>query len=138
MILYLVVLCYNEEEVVEESVAQLSAKLHALVEANRIDERSRIVLINDGSRDDTASIMHRQHENNPKVVCIHFSGNFGHQNAVLAGYNYAVDKYAIGKLWPFRYLLWCRKQSDHSSIPYAGMDPWACMQRGLPVGMDHT
>ena len=92
MILYLVVPCYNEEEVLETSAETLLAKLDRLQAAGRIEEESRIVLVNDGSSDRTAQIMSRLHEQNSRISCIHFSANFGHQNAVLAGYHFAADK----------------------------------------------
>ncbi|MBQ9644675.1 MAG: glycosyltransferase family 2 protein [Lachnospiraceae bacterium] len=92
MTLYLIVPCYNEEEVLENSARTLLEKYDRLHKAGRIDEKSRIVLINDGSGDATAQIMSRLHEQDARISCIHFSANFGHQNAVLSGYHFAADK----------------------------------------------
>ena len=90
--LYFVVPCYNEEEALEGSAVQLLAKWDQLYRDGRITDKSRIVLINDGSRDQTGAIMHRLHEQDERISCLHFSSNFGHQSAVLAGYLFAADK----------------------------------------------
>lgn len=92
MKLYIIVPCYNEEECIEDSVSKLIAKYEDLYSTGRIDEGSRIVLVNDGSRDATGDICSRIFELDERIICIHFLGNFGHQAAVLAGYHYAADK----------------------------------------------
>lgn len=92
MTLYIIVPCYNEEDCLEDSVSQLNAKLDSLTNRNIIDSDSKIVLVNDGSSDRTAEICTNLHKQNSRISCIHFSGNYGHQAAVLAGYNYAADK----------------------------------------------
>ena len=91
-VLYLVVPCYNEEEILEHSAEKLLAKLDELCAAGKIDKKSRVVLVNDGSRDGTAAIMDRLHTQDERISAIHFCGNFGHQCAVLAGYHFAADR----------------------------------------------
>ena len=93
MKLYLVVPCYNEEECLEDSARQLLDKMHVLAEAGRIDpDGSRIVFIDDGSRDRTGDIIRQLHADHPEITGIHFTANFGHQCAVLAGYHFARGK----------------------------------------------
>ena len=91
-VLYLVVPCYNEEEVIESSVDELENKLNGLETRGRISSSSRIVLVNDGSKDKTPTLIHGLYEAKKNVICINFSRNFGHQCAVLAGYLYAMDR----------------------------------------------
>ena len=91
-ILYLVVPCYNEEAALPESVRKLEEKMDALTDKGVIGKNSRIVLIDDGSKDKTAQIIHAAHEKSERISGIHFSRNFGHQSAVLAGYMFAKDK----------------------------------------------
>ena len=92
IVLFLVVPCYNEEEVIVSSAEELEKKLSGLEKEGRISGRSRIVLVNDGSKDKTPKLIHGLHETKENIVCINFSRNFGHQSAVLAGYLYAMDK----------------------------------------------
>lgn len=84
-ILYLVVPCYNEEEVLPETARQLLEKMTALVVANAIHKNSRIVFVDDGSKDRTWQLIAELHENNPIYQGIKLSRNQGHQNALLAG-----------------------------------------------------
>ena len=90
-ILYMVVPCYNEEEVLDETTKQLTAKLHTLMEQKKISEKSRILSVNDGSKDQTWPIIVRLHEEYDCVSGLKLSRNRGHQNAVLAGLMYAKD-----------------------------------------------
>ncbi len=93
MKLYLVVPCYNEEEGLEDSARKLLDKMHALAAQGRIDpEESRIVFINDGSRDKTGDIIRQLYNDHREITGIHFTANFGHQCAVLAGYHFAHGK----------------------------------------------
>lgn len=93
MKLYLVVPCYNEEEGLEDSARKLLNKMHALAAQGRIDpEESRIVFINDGSRDKTGDIIRQLYNDHREITGIHFTANFGHQCAVLAGYHFAHGK----------------------------------------------
>ena len=84
-ILYLVIPCYNEEEVLPETSKRLKEKITSLVEAGKIDKASRIVFVNDGSRDKTWEIIRSLHEQDPVFSGINLSRNRGHQNALLAG-----------------------------------------------------
>ena len=84
-ILYLVIPCYNEEEVLPETSKRLKEKITSLVEAGKIDKASRIVFVNDGSSDKTWEIIRSLHEQDPVFSGINLSRNRGHQNALLAG-----------------------------------------------------
>lgn len=84
-ILYLVVPCYNEEDVLPETSKQLLLKLDELITVNKISEKSRIIFIDDGSRDTTWSIIKKLNKQDKKFGGIKLSRNRGHQNALLAG-----------------------------------------------------
>lgn len=84
-ILYLVIPCYNEEEVLPETAKRLKDKMNALKEAGRIDGKSRIVFVNDGSKDKTWEIIRELHQKDSLYSGINLSRNRGHQNALLAG-----------------------------------------------------
>ena len=89
--IYIVVPCYNEEEVLDETTKQLTEKLYTLMKKRKISEKSRILYVNDGSKDQTWAIISRLHEENDVVSGVNLSRNRGHQNAVLAGLMYAKD-----------------------------------------------
>ena len=78
-----VVPLYNEEEVIEESYSRLTQVLQ------KIDGDYQIVFVNDGSKDRTEMIATNIAKNDRKVVLLNFSRNFGHQNAITAGMDYA-------------------------------------------------
>lgn len=84
-ILYMVIPCYNEEEVLPETSKRLKAKMTFLIEAGKIDKASRIVFVNDGSRDKTWEVIRSLHEQDAVFSGINLSRNRGHQNALLAG-----------------------------------------------------
>lgn len=84
-VLYLVIPCYNEEEVLPETSKRLTAKLGAMIEMSLISEDSKIVFVNDGSKDRTWQLIRQYHEENPMIQGINLSRNKGHQNALLAG-----------------------------------------------------
>lgn len=84
-ILYLVVPCYNEEEVLPETALRLENKMNRLMEEKKIDEKSRVVFVNDGSKDRTWNIIQELHQKNKLFGGIKLSINRGHQNALLAG-----------------------------------------------------
>ena len=84
-ILYIVIPCYNEQEVLPVTAPMFLEKRNALVAAGSISEDSRVLFVNDGSRDDTWNIIKALSEKDPHVVGISQSRNRGHQNAVLAG-----------------------------------------------------
>ena len=83
--LYLVIPCYNEEEVLTTTAKVLREKMNNLAQKNMISENSRILFINDGSRDNTWSIIEALCSDEKIYEGIKLSRNEGHQNAVLAG-----------------------------------------------------
>lgn len=84
-ILYTVIPCYNEEEALPETARQLTEKYNALMSSGMISEKSRIALVNDGSKDRTWELICALHKENPIFTGINLSRNRGHQNALLAG-----------------------------------------------------
>lgn len=84
-ILYLVVPCYNEEPVLPETVRELTKKLNSMIQSGLVSPESRMVFVNDGSKDRTWELIEEYHEANPLVSGIKLSRNRGHQFAVLAG-----------------------------------------------------
>ena len=83
--LYLVVPCYNEEEVLPETARRLKAKLGELTEAGLVAPESRILFVNDGSRDRTWDLITQLHREDRVFSGLNLSRNRGHQNALLAG-----------------------------------------------------
>ena len=83
--LYIVVPCYNEEEVLPETARRLGAKLSALISAGKISENSRVLFVNDGSKDRTWEIISNLHAEDVRFSGADLSRNRGHQNALLAG-----------------------------------------------------
>lgn len=85
MKLYLVIPCYNEEEVLPETSKRLKEKYTALMSAGKIDADSKIVFVNDGSKDRTWEMICDLHKADPVFRGICLSRNKGHQNALMAG-----------------------------------------------------
>lgn len=85
MKLYLVIPCYNEEAVLPETSKRLREKYDALISAGKIDPDSRIVFVNDGSKDKTWDMICDLHRADPTFRGICLSRNKGHQNALMAG-----------------------------------------------------
>lgn len=83
--LYLVIPCYNEEDVLNETSKQLVLKLQDLIDKKLITKKSKITFVNDGSKDRTWEIIQKLHEDNNLISGINLSKNRGHQNALLAG-----------------------------------------------------
>lgn len=90
--LYLVIPCYNEEEVLGETIKQLTAKLDSMQEAKLINENSRILLVDDGSRDKTWEMITQFNKDNAYVEGVKLAHNRGHQHALLAGLETAAKK----------------------------------------------
>ena len=90
--LYVVIPCYNEEEVLPETAKRLKDKLVSLIAANKISDDSRICFVNDGSKDKTWEIIEELHESDKLYSGINLSRNRGHQNALLAGLMTVMDK----------------------------------------------
>lgn len=91
-ILYIIVPCYNEQQVLPETSRLLLEKIKSLIWAGRISEKSRVVFVNDGSNDLTWQIIKKLHTASKYLCGIKLSKNFGHQNAVLAGLLAVKDK----------------------------------------------
>lgn len=90
--LYIVVPCYNEEEVLPETARRLGDKLKALMNAGKISPQSRVLFVNDGSKDRTWEVISRIHGENHLLCGVDLSRNRGHQNALLAGLMTAMDR----------------------------------------------
>ena len=84
-ILYLVIPCYNEQEVLHETARRLREKMENLMESGTISGESRIMFVNDGSKDRTWEIIRELHESDPIYQGVKLSRNRGHQNALLGG-----------------------------------------------------
>lgn len=89
---YFVIPCYNEEEVLDETVRRLTDKLDRMNEQGLADEGSRMLLVDDGSKDKTWEIISRLNSENKYVEGIKLAHNRGHQNALLAGLMTAKDR----------------------------------------------
>lgn len=83
--LFIVIPCYNEEEVLPITAPMFLKKLLSLVQAGKIADSSRIMFVNDGSRDRTWEIISELSRSDEHYIGISQSRNRGHQNAVLAG-----------------------------------------------------
>jgi len=90
--LMVVIPCYNEEEVLPETSRRLVEKMASLVEKGLITPDSRVLLVNDGSRDRTWEMITELHNENPLFEGVKLSRNRGHQNALLAGLMTARDR----------------------------------------------
>lgn len=84
-ILYLVIPCYNEEEVLHETTKQLKNKMEKLIKDKLISDQSRVMYVNDGSKDNTWPIIKEIHSKDELFTGLTLSRNRGHQNALLAG-----------------------------------------------------
>ncbi|MEG1967584.1 MAG: glycosyltransferase family 2 protein [Clostridia bacterium] len=90
--LMVVIPCYNEEEVLPETSRRLVEKMNSLMERGMIDRGSRVLFVNDGSKDRTWAMISELHEKNPLFEGVNLSRNRGHQNALLAGLMTAKDR----------------------------------------------
>ena len=84
-ILYLAVPCYNEEEVLPHTAEVMQEKLQRLIREGKISPKSKIMFINDGSRDNTWRIIQELCRKDTLFSGLSFSRNYGHQSAILAG-----------------------------------------------------
>ena len=91
-ILWIIIPCYNEHEVLPVTAPLFLQKLNELAKKEKISDSSRILFVNDGSKDETWKIIQSLSEQDPHYIGISQSRNRGHQNAVLAGLMEAVDK----------------------------------------------
>lgn len=90
--LYLAIPCYNEEEVLRDSAEKLIKKYDQMMTEGKISFDSKIVFIDDGSKDKTWSIISELHNENSVFQGIKLSRNRGHQNALLCGLMTLKDK----------------------------------------------
>lgn len=91
-VLYIVIPCYNEQEVLPITAPQFLKKITDLSAAGKISPDSRVLFVNDGSKDDTWKIIRDLASQDPHYLGICQSRNRGHQNAVLAGLMEAKDR----------------------------------------------
>ena len=85
MKLMFVIPCYNEEAVLPETARRFAAKMKSLVAQGLCSEDSRVLFVDDGSKDQTWEIITALHEGNPLFEALKLSRNHGHQNALFAG-----------------------------------------------------
>lgn len=90
--LYIVVPCYNEEAVLKETTTRLSQILENMQQEGLVSDHSRILYVDDGSVDSTWSMIDGFCQTNPYVCGVKLAGNAGHQNALMAGLESAVDQ----------------------------------------------
>ena len=83
--LFCVIPCYNEQEVLPETSKRIRVKMQQLVSEGKISADSRVVFVNDGSKDETWNIISQLHQTDPLFQGINLSRNRGHQNALIAG-----------------------------------------------------
>ena len=83
--LYIVVPCYNEEEVITETTKRLKEKLKKLISSKKISSKSKVMYVNDGSADKTWEMIEEIHKKDKMFTGVCLSRNRGHQNALLAG-----------------------------------------------------
>ncbi len=90
-VLYIVVPCYNEEEMLPISSVKFCEKLQELINAQKISAESRVLFVDDGSRDKTWEVIEDLHKGNKLCRGVKLSRNRGHQNALLAGLMFASE-----------------------------------------------
>ena len=91
-VLYIVIPCYNEQEVLPITAPMFLEKIKSLSAAGKISDESRVLFVNDGSKDRTWEIIRELAASDPHYLGISQSRNRGHQNAVLAGLMEAKDR----------------------------------------------
>ena len=85
VILYMVIPCYNEEEVLLETTKRLNEKYNTLISNKVISKKSKVLYVDDGSKDNTWELIEKIHNDNNTFLGIKLSRNRGHQNALVAG-----------------------------------------------------
>lgn len=83
--LYIVIPCYNEEEVLDKTKTELKKKMNTLIQNKKIDKQSKVIFVNDGSKDKTWDLIQQFNQEDKLFGGINLSRNRGHQNALLAG-----------------------------------------------------
>ena len=94
-ILYIIIPCYNEETVLPITSKLFLDKLNSLIKSGKVSNNSRILFVNDGSKDKTWEIICSLAKQDEHFIGISQSRNRGHQNAVLAGLMEAKDKWSL-------------------------------------------
>ena len=89
--LYIVVPCYKEEEILPITIPEFVRILNEMINDNKISKDSKIVFVNDGSKDKTWPIIQDAASENNCIIGINLAGNVGHQNALMAGLEYAKE-----------------------------------------------
>ena len=89
--LMIVVPCYNEQEVFETTLTELSNLLFELIKKGKIAKSSGIMFVDDGSTDDTRRLICDAHKKYNHVYAVNLASNVGHQNALIAGLEAASD-----------------------------------------------
>lgn len=84
-ILYVVIPCYNEEEVLPETTKRMKEKLTSLIKNKKISSKSKVMYVNDGSKDKTWEMIKEINKKEPLFTGVTLSRNRGHQNALLGG-----------------------------------------------------
>ena len=84
-VLYIVIPCYNEQEVLPVTSGMFLEKINSLIEKGRVAPESRVVFVNDGSKDNTWNIIQELAKSDEHFEGICLSRNRGHQNALLGG-----------------------------------------------------
>lgn len=90
-ICYFVVPCYNEEDALPKSAPVFLAKLKKLIKEKEISEQSKVLFVDDGSKDKTWQIIENLHKEDPTFSCIKLAKNVGHECALYAGLVWAKD-----------------------------------------------
>lgn len=91
--LLLVIPCYNEEAILHLTYSKLSVYYNSLKQQGLIAEDSRICFVNDGSRDKTWNIIEQLCQQDPNIIGVGLSRNFGHQSAIMAGLEKNIDSF---------------------------------------------
>ena len=92
-VLYIVVPCYNEEPVLEDTSKKLKEKVESLIADKKVANNSRILFVDDGSKDKTYQMINDLHKQDEIFSGVKLAHNRGHQNALIAGLSVA-NKYA--------------------------------------------
>lgn len=77
--------CFNEEEILDDSIMRLSSLFDELINNKKISPDSFVLFVNDGSKDNTWEIIKLHHQKTPYICGLSLAGNVGHQNAIMAG-----------------------------------------------------
>ena len=91
-ICYLVVPCYNEEEALPKSAPVFLAKVEELIKKGKISDKSKILFIDDGSKDKTWAVIEDLHKQNPIFTGLKLARNCGHEKALYGGLIFVKDK----------------------------------------------